>query len=131
MNTKTVYSTKAEKYAKYRWDYAPSAIKTIDEITQLSHQTTMADIGAGTGILTRHFVGSVHLVYAIEPNVELRQELIKEMRGLSRVCVMGSSAEDTKLPDNSVDIITVAQAIHWFDPEPSRREMMRIQKDEG
>jgi hypothetical protein len=28
-------------------------------------------------------------------------------------------------------VITVAQAIHWFDPEPARREMMRILKNEG
>jgi ubiquinone/menaquinone biosynthesis C-methylase UbiE len=32
------------------------------------------------------------------------------------------------LPDSSIDLITVAQAIHWFDPETSRNEFLRILK---
>jgi 16S rRNA A1518/A1519 N6-dimethyltransferase RsmA/KsgA/DIM1 with predicted DNA glycosylase/AP lyase activity len=53
MNTKTAFSTKAEKYAKYRWDYASNAINEIIDITQLSAKSCIADIGAGTGILTK------------------------------------------------------------------------------
>jgi SAM-dependent methyltransferase len=44
---------------------------------------------------------------------------------------MDASAEDTKLPDHSVNVITVGQAIHWFDPEPTKQEMMRILKEDG
>ncbi len=131
MDTKTVYSTKAEKYAKYRWDYAPQAIEAILEITQLSTKSTLADIGAGTGILTRHFVDKVQRVYAIEPNLEMRQILTRDMQSLLSAFVLEGSAEKTTLPNNSVDVITVAQAIHWFDPEPARREMLRILKTGG
>lgn len=131
MDTKTVYSTKAEKYAKYRWDYAPQAIRVLLEITQMSRKWTLADIGAGTGILTRHFIDKVEKVYAIEPNVELRQILARGMQTFQSVSVLGASAEDTTLPDRSVDVITVAQAIHWFDPEPARKEMLRILKRGG
>ena len=59
MDTTEVFSSKAEKYAKYRWDYAPQAIQTILEVTQVSRQSSVADIGAGTGILTKHFMGKV------------------------------------------------------------------------
>lgn len=130
-NTKTVYSTKAQKYAKYRWDYAASAIEAVAEITQLSSRSTIADIGAGTGILTKHFVNKVQRIYAVEPNVELRQILVRELGLFPSVSVIDGSAEDTGLPDSSVDVITVAQAIHWFDPEPARRELMRILKNDG
>jgi len=131
MDTKTVFSTKAERYAKFRWDYAASAIESIINITQMAINSTIADIGAGTGILTKYFVAKAQKIYAIEPNIELRQILTRELGAFPSISVMAACAEATKLPDNSVDVITVAQAIHWFDPEPARQEMMRILKDDG
>ena len=131
MDTKKVFSTKAEKYAKFRWDYATSAIEAIINITQMSINSTVADIGAGSGILTKHFVAKAQKIYAIEPNFELRQILTRELGAFPSISVMDACAEATKLPDNSVDVITVAQAIHWFDPEPARQEMMRILKGDG
>ena len=131
MDTKTVYSTKAEKYAKYRWDYAPQAIEAIVRITEMSIKWTLADIGAGTGILTRHFIDKVARIYAVEPNPALRQILTKGMEASPSVLVLDASAENTTLSDSCADVITVAQAIHWFDPEPAKREMMRILKGGG
>ncbi|HEX6035792.1 MAG TPA: class I SAM-dependent methyltransferase [Anaerolineales bacterium] len=120
MDTKTVYSTKAEKYARFRWDYAARAMEAIYEIAHLSMKSIVADIGAGTGIFTRHFVNKVRKVYAIEPNFELRQILTRELGAFPSISVMDGCAEATHLSNNSVDVITVAQAIHWFDPEPAR-----------
>lgn len=131
MDTKTVFSTKAEKYAKYRWDYAPQAIEAIIEITQVSTKSILADLGAGTGILTRHFIDKVERIYAIEPNPELRQILAKGMEAFPSVLVLDASAENTTLANSSVELITVAQAIRWFDPEPAKREMFRILKKDG
>lgn len=55
--TVDVFTGKAARYAKHRWDYAPQAIQTISDVTGISEQSVVADIGAGTGILTRHFIG--------------------------------------------------------------------------
>lgn len=131
MDTKNLYSTKAEKYAKYRWDYAPNAIKSIIDIAQLAVNSCIADIGAGTGILTKHFIGKVQRIYAIEPNAEMRKILEYELGIAPSVSVINSSAEVTKLPQKSVDMIAIAQSIHWFDPEPARNEMLRILKNDG
>lgn len=131
MRPQTVYSTKAEIYAKYRWDYAPEAIDKIIRATQLSAQSCIADIGAGTGILTRHFAGRVKRVYAIEPNAEMRQFLKDQLGSTPTVLVQDSCAEATGLDSQSIDVITVAQAIHWFNPEPARDEMQRILKNNG
>jgi 16S rRNA A1518/A1519 N6-dimethyltransferase RsmA/KsgA/DIM1 with predicted DNA glycosylase/AP lyase activity len=75
MDSKMVFSAKAEKYAKYRWEYAASAIETIINITQMSIHSIVADIGAGTGKLMKHFVAQAQKIYAIESNLELRQIL--------------------------------------------------------
>lgn len=130
-NARTVFSTKAEKYAKYRWGYAPEAIEEIFKVAHLSSTSIIADLGAGTGILTRHFSGKVQKVYAIEPNTEMRQILVNDLGASPEVSVIDGSAENTTLPDKSVDLITVAQAVHWFDPEPTRTEMSRTLKKNG
>ena len=131
MDPKKVFSKKAEKYAKYRWDYADGAIDTLINLTGMSTHSTVADLGAGTGIWTRHFAAKAHKVCAVEPNAELRQILARDLGDFPSVSIVDGSAEDTKLPDHSVDVITVAQAIHWFDPQPARQEMIRILKDKG
>ena len=131
MNTKTVYSSKAEKYARYRWDYAPPAIQAIYDMAHITRASSVADIGAGTGILTRHFAGRAGLVWAIEPNAEMRRLAEKALRPDAACVIVDGSAEATTLADHSVDLIAVAQAIHWFDPEPTRAEFLRILKPGG
>ncbi len=131
MNLPNLYATKAEKYARYRWDYAPEALKTLMATIQPSPSAVVADIGAGTGILTRHLVGSFQQVFAIEPNQEMRREAQKALAASTNCEVLAASAEQIPLPVHSVDLITVAQAIHWFDPQPTRREFLRILKPGG
>ena len=131
MDTTAVFSTKARKYARYRWDYAPQAIQAVLDATQLSRTSVVADVGAGTGILTKHLAGHVGRLYAVEPNPEMRSVAQSELRGYPSVEVVDGRAEAIPLPAHSVDLITVAQAIHWFDPEPTRREFTRILKPGG
>jgi ubiquinone/menaquinone biosynthesis C-methylase UbiE len=131
MKTIDVFSSKAEKYAQYRWTYAPDAIQDILGITGVTQETIMADIGAGTGILTREFVGKVKQVYAIEPNAEMRAILKRELGNQVTCTILGARAEATMLPSRSVDVITAAQAVHWFEPENARAEFYRILKPSG
>ena len=72
MDPVDVFSSKADIYAKYRWSYAPEAIQTIFDHTGISQESCIADIGAGTGILTREFIGKVKYIFAVEPNLEMR-----------------------------------------------------------
>jgi ubiquinone/menaquinone biosynthesis C-methylase UbiE len=131
MNRKEVYSSKAKKYSRYRWDYAAQAIQEIFDTANISAESVVADLGAGTGILTRHFIGKVRRIYAIEPNPEMRQ-VAKEAFLSSPSCIVKEGcAEETTLADGEVDLITVAQAIHWFSPEPANTEIHRILKKEG
>ena len=61
----------------------------------------------------------------------MRQIAAKKLISYPSVSVIDGSAEDTKLLGQSVDLITVAQAIHWFDPGPTKAEMLRILKKNG
>jgi ubiquinone/menaquinone biosynthesis C-methylase UbiE len=131
MKTTEVFSSKAEKYARYRWDYAPRAIQTIFDRAQIGERSWVADIGAGTGILTRHFVGRVKRTFAIEPNVHMRQMAINALGSHPSCQITDGCAEATTLADHSIDLIAVATAIGWFDPGPTKREFLRILKPGG
>ena len=131
MNSTTIFSSKAEKYAKYRWKYASDCIQAIVKVTCISRDSVVADIGAGTGILTKEFVGLVKRVYAVEPNPEMRTILTKELEYSPACQVVDGSAEATTLVGNSIDLVAVAQAIHWFEPVAARQEFYRILKPGG
>jgi SAM-dependent methyltransferase len=126
MDPVDVFSSKAARYARYRWDYAPQAIEDLLRVTGISRDSVVADIGAGTGILTRHFLGVVRRVYAVEPNAEMRRYAVRALSAYPTCRVVDGRGEATTLPDGSVDLIAAAQAIHWCDPHPTRAEFARI-----
>jgi SAM-dependent methyltransferase len=126
-----IYSKKASKYARYRWEYAPAAIDVLCQQAQLSNHSWVADLGAGTGILTRALAPRVERIFAIEPDPEMLREAEDGLLGATNCVLIAASAEATTLTDHSVDAVVVAQAIHWFDPESTRRELGRILKPGG
>jgi SAM-dependent methyltransferase len=131
MNTHRAFSTKAEKYARYRWSYAPAAVDTFCQAAELGAQSSVADLGAGTGILTRQLAGRVGKIYGVEPNVEMLREAQKYLVEVPNCTLLAACAESTGLPVGSVDAITVAEAAHWFDFKPALDEMLRILKPGG
>ncbi len=139
MDTISKYSSKADVYARYRWAYHPQAIDALfeliggltGELTGLGGEATVADIGAGTGMLARHFVGRVGQLFAVEPNAEMRRLAERDLAANPTFHSVEGRAEATTLPDRAVDLIVVGRAIHWFDPEPTRREFRRILKPGG
>ncbi|WP_214357125.1 class I SAM-dependent methyltransferase [Bifidobacterium santillanense] len=92
-------------------------------------EMTIADIGAGTGKLTIELAGLGLPVVAVEPDGNMRTELIDRTNGLDNVTVVAGTADHTGLPVRSVDVITVAQALHWFDPGTFAAECRRIARN--
>ncbi|MFN2230805.1 MAG: class I SAM-dependent methyltransferase [Anaerolineae bacterium] len=131
MDPTRVFSTKAALYARYRWDYAPLAIQTIVEATGISGVSCVADIGAGTGILAARLAGRVGRLYAVEPNAAMRQMATQALASYASCRVVDGRAEATGLPNGSVDLITAAQSIHWFEPGHTMHEFARILRPGG
>jgi len=126
-----IYSSKAERYAGHRWDYSPAALEAVVAETGLSSASVLADVGSGTGILSRHFVRKVALLFAVEPNPAMRSEAEKVLSSHSAFRSIAGRAEGTNLPGRSVDIITVGQSLHWFDADRAVAEFCRILRTNG
>jgi ubiquinone/menaquinone biosynthesis C-methylase UbiE len=131
MNPIDVFSSKAEIYLKYRWNYTSELIRTILDVTNASPLSVVADIGAGPGTLSKRLARVVGRVYVVEPNHVMRNLAERELAVYPACQIVAGCAEATTLADHSVDLITVAQALNWFDPEPTRAEFLRILKKGG
>lgn len=124
------FSGKAEIYTKYRPKYPNAAIEYLIKKCNLSNNSKVVDIGCGTGILTKQLLDKNIDTIGIEPNIDMYNQAIELLKEY-KVSIINSSAEDTTLLDNFADLVTVAQALHWFDLEKFILEYKRILKQNG
>ena len=125
------FTSRVDNYRKYRPGYPPEIIPYLVENAWLTPQSVIADIGAGTGLLTQLFLEHGNQVYAVEPNQAMRAAADELLVGYAHYHSVDASAENTSLPDYSVDMITAAQAFHWFDHEKTKLEFQRVLKPGG
>src|SRR6476469_2466819 len=125
------FSNRVENYVKYRPTYPPEILGVFRSEMGLNKQTVVADVGSGPGILTRLFLENGNVTFGVEPNNAMRQAAQTILKDFQNFRSVSGTAEATTLPDASVDIITAAQAFHWFDPEPTKAEFRRILKPGG
>jgi SAM-dependent methyltransferase len=129
MDNAEKFSGKAEIYGRYRPDYPMDIIYYLSGFIKAAD--VVADIGAGTGIFTKMLCHLGCNIIAVEPNTEMLLQTSENLRNYDNLTLVKSSAEDTMLAAKSVDLVTAAQAFHWFDAEKFREECIRILKDGG
>ncbi len=118
------FTGKADLYEKFRPSYPD---ELIDFLYENARCEAVADIGAGTGKFTRCLLKKPWQVTAVEPNADMRGKLAE----IGSITVVNAPAEDTGLADNSVGLVTTAQAFHWFDEERFKTECKRILTPNG
>jgi ubiquinone/menaquinone biosynthesis C-methylase UbiE len=125
------FTGRARFYSTSRPSY-PSRILTILK-TEISFDQTyvVADIGSGTGLLSELFLANGNRVIAVEPNDEMRIFAEKSLGRFPKFLSVKGTAERTSLEATTIDLVTVGQALHWFDCEAASREFQRILKPKG
>jgi ubiquinone/menaquinone biosynthesis C-methylase UbiE len=113
----------AAAYEIARPGYPDEALDLVATELGLTHGTTVCDLAAGTGKLTRRLVDLGASVTAVEPVEAMREQARATVPGAH---VVDGTAEAIPLPDASVDVVTVAQAFHWFDAQPALAEIARV-----
>jgi SAM-dependent methyltransferase len=120
----TAFADVAGAYERGRPGYPDEAVRWLvgDE------PRDVVDLGAGTGKLTRTLVAHGHRVVAIEPLDQMRAELVAAVPGAR---ALAGSAEAIPLLDASADVVTSAQAFHWFDHARALPEIARVLRPGG
>jgi SAM-dependent methyltransferase len=107
----------SEGYQTYRPDY-PTAL--FEHALRLAGGVAgaMADIGAGTGISTRAWrqaLGPGWTITGVEPNDEMRTRAMAATDPALTIDYVPGTAEVLPFADQSLDLVSAAQAAHWFD----------------
>lgn len=125
------FSDRVENYVKYRPSYPEDIIIKLQNEGILTKNSIVADIGSGTGIFSKLLLDANYQVISVEPNKKMREFAENHLVEYTKYRSVASQAEKTTLEDNSIDVITVAQAFHWFEREKTRNEFLRILKQGG
>ncbi len=116
----------AREYDALRPRYPEQAVQDILGLSS-AEPPRIADLGAGTGILTRQLLARGARLDAVEPS-EAMTQVLAETAGehADRLRITRAPAERTGLEGSSADVVVAAQAWHWFDAEAVQQEIARI-----
>lgn len=131
LNATQRFTTRVDNYIKYRPHYPAAIIDLLQRECGLTSDTIVADVGSGTGILAELFLRFGCHVRGVEPNDAMRAAGEQILSSYARFTSVAATAENTMLPDQSIDVITAGQAFHWFDAERTATEWRRILKPSG
>lgn len=124
-NFKDHFSETSENYSRYRPSYPP---ELFEYLASLAKQHDRAwDCATGTGQsaigLAKYFTNVIA--------TDASETQIKESVSNANVDYKVALAEKSNLEENSIDLITVAQALHWFNLDEFTKEVDRILKPGG
>lgn len=152
----TAFTTQGDDYDRLRPGYPAELIDALIALVP-DHARDVVDLGAGTGKLSWELVRRGLRVTAVDPSASmLGAALARGERsvgtaeqaaegvastsargGVPVASAIGSlsthvgTAEATGLPAECADLVTVAQAWHWFDADAAARECLRILRPGG
>ena len=121
------FTGRVREYAQHRRGYpARQVLRWLRAECGLTPEWRVADVAAGTGMLTGVFLGNGNPVIAVEPNSEMREVCEGLRMEWPELRVMEGLAEATGLEAGSVEMVTAGRAFHWFDPESAAAEFRRV-----
>ena len=119
------FSTQADLYARYRIDYPAELYEWL--LPRVSGRGRAWDCATGNGqvaaVLARQF--------AQVDATDISAAQLAQAPALPNVRYQLSPAEATPFPDDTFDLITVAQAVHWFEPAAFNQEARRVLRPGG
>jgi ubiquinone/menaquinone biosynthesis C-methylase UbiE len=113
-------------YSRHRPSYPPEILDILHREIGFQKDDVVADIGSGTGLLTKLFLSNGNKVFAVEPNAKMRQHADRSFAGFTNFSSIDGKAERTKLQRKSIDLITAGEALHWFNAFRTTKEFSRI-----
>jgi len=101
----------------------PELVAEVARVLGALGRASLLDLAAGTGKLTRMFAPTRTVLTAVEPVAAMRAKLAE---ACPRVPCLEGTAEEIPIADDSIDLVTCAQAFHWFDMAKALPEIARV-----
>jgi SAM-dependent methyltransferase len=122
---KDLFSRQSSDYARFRPSYPPALFELL---AGKSPRRSLAwDCGTGNGQAAVELAGHFERVVATDP----AQKQLERAKPHPGVTYLRASAESSGLEDSTVDLVTAAQAFHWFNQEEFFREVRRVASPGG
>jgi SAM-dependent methyltransferase len=125
MAIKDFFSGHSKVYAAFRPSYPKELYQFIFQ--HLNSSDTAWDCATGNGQVAEHLSKHFKTVYA----TDISQQQINEAVQKRNIHYGVSKAETTNFADKQFDLITVGQALHWFDHKAFYDEVKRTLKADG
>lgn len=125
MSNAALFTTVAREYADFRPGYPPELFEWLARVSPA--HAAVWDAGCGSGQASAALAELFSIVHA----TDVAAEQIAAAKPHPRIRYAVAPAEACGLPDASVDLVTVAQALHWFDVEAFYAEARRVARPEA
>jgi len=119
------FSTQAQQYSQFRPTYPDELFHFV--LSLAPAKTAAWDCGTGNGQVAVKLADYFQMVYG----TDISQSQLNNAVAKSNIIYKTETAENTAFADNQFDLITVAQAIHWFDFSKFYREVTRTARHNG
>lgn len=119
------FSKESEQYSQFRPKYPAELFSFLE--SRVEHKDAAWDCGTGNG----QVAGELAKFFKRVDATDISQQQLDSAVKVSNINYSLQPAEKTNFPDNSFDLITVAQAIHWFDFSQFYNEVNRTLKPGG
>lgn len=122
---KDLFSSHSADYAMFRPGYPPVLFEYLRGITATKERAW--DCATGTGQVAGELASFFEQVYATDISLNQLSQAIQK----SNIHYTKQRAESTGFPDDYFDLLTVGQAIHWFNLEDFYAEAKRVLKKDA
>jgi len=130
-NISNTHGGKAESYDIGRPEYPEAFFDFLYNEVGFNPNNVIADIGCGTGKVTKHFLERGNKVIAIEPDSDMRRIADKKLSKYPKYSSFQKTAEDTGIESNSIDRIFCGNSYYWFERGKVVPEFKRISRKNG
>lgn len=120
-----------KSYHLGRRDYPPKLFRDIISLTKLSKDSSILDIGCGTGKSTLPFVKKKYNLLGIDISESMLNMARKLSSKYKTVKYKKISFERINLPENHLDLIIIGTALHWLDPKIAYKKAYKTIKPGG
>ena len=119
----------AQTYDDYRGGYSSASLRHILQRAHIDPQTSVIlDLACGTGAVTRQISGAARLLVGMDSALPM---LAQARQLFPEGCLACANGEQLPLPPDSLDLVTIGQAVHWFNLPALMSELKRVLRPGG